>query len=204
MIHRAERTPARNSCKRRRRGAGVRPVVVPGTDRDRNLVAAHQAYSKATAHQEGPWREAAVKSLQSFEESLSYWRAAGDRFEEARTLAVMGLFYTQLRDREKALEYTARALPVARESGNRRIEAWALTNIAIANAHFENKRKAAESLQEALVLMREVRDLAGQGTILNQLGRALSETGERRKALECLKEAAGIYRELQDRVRLAE
>jgi CHAT domain-containing protein/tetratricopeptide (TPR) repeat protein len=178
--------------------------VVTATDRHKSRVAGARAYAKATARSDSPPRESLVASLANFEDALAHWRAAHDLFEEARTLAVMGLYYSQLGDRGKTLEYTSRALPVAKESRDRRIEAWALTNIGIAQVLFEDKRRAAEYLLQALPLMHDAGDLAGEATIFNYLGRVRAETGESRKALDYFDQALKIYRDLQDRPRFAE
>jgi CHAT domain-containing protein/Tfp pilus assembly protein PilF len=177
--------------------------VETATGRHRELVSAARAYGEATAPG-GLGREALIASLAKYEEALTHWRAAGDLFEEARTLAVMGLYFAQLGDRRKTLEYTNRALPVARASQNRRIEAWALTNIGIAQTLFEDKRKAAECFLQAEPLMRAAGDLTGEGVIFNYLGRVSVETGEAGKALEYFDQSLKAYRELQDRSALAE
>jgi CHAT domain-containing protein/Tfp pilus assembly protein PilF len=177
--------------------------VETASDRDRSLVAAARAYAKATA-QTDTGREALAKSIAHFEESLVHWRAANDLWEEARTLAVMGLYFANAGDRAKTIEYTNRALPVARASGDGRIEAWALTNIGIGQVLFEDKRKAADYFLQALPMMRAAQDLQGEGTILTYLGRVHTETGESRKGLEYFERARSLYRELQDSPRYGE
>jgi CHAT domain-containing protein/tetratricopeptide (TPR) repeat protein len=178
--------------------------VETATDRHRSRIAAARAYAQAWVYTGQATNDFWRSVIAHLEEALPHWRAAGDLVEQARALSLIGIYYSQLGEKEKAFEYTARALPLAREAKSRRFEAWTLTNIGIMHNLFGDKRTALEYYSQSLPMMREVADLAGVATTLNAQGRALVESGQNREALDYLNEAAKAYRELQDRSKLAE
>jgi CHAT domain-containing protein/tetratricopeptide (TPR) repeat protein len=173
--------------------------VVPATERHKRLAAGASAFAQAMASAAMMSRKSLQSAVERFEEALVHWHAAGDLFEEARTTAWIGLYSAQLGERQKALEYTARALSIAKESPGRRFERWALTDIGIVHVLFEDKRKAADYFHEALPLMEAAGDLLGKATIDSYLGRVLVETGEPRRGLEYLERSLSAYREIQSR-----
>ncbi|MEV4636915.1 tetratricopeptide repeat protein [Actinoplanes sp. NPDC049548] len=59
----------------------------------------------------------AVETLASYNRALELYRAAGDRGNEAATLSNIGLVHDRLGDRQRALDYCHRALPIRREVG---------------------------------------------------------------------------------------
>src|SRR5262245_48222317 len=175
--------------------------VETATDRHKSRVAATRAVAQAWMFSASQTREGLLKAVDNLEMGLVNWQAAGDLFEQARTMYSIGLMYTVIGDQQKALDYTTRALPVARVSHDARAEAWALDSIGLVYDRFGDKRKAVEYYDQALLLMRATKDRAGEGTTLNHLGAAYLRLGEKRKGLGCFEQAMPIFRELQDRFR---
>jgi CHAT domain-containing protein/Tfp pilus assembly protein PilF len=144
------------------------------------------------------------KAIPDLGVAVAAWELAGDRFEVARTLSVIGVCYSALGKRKETFAYTEQALVAAKASGDHRIEAWAEANIGVAYNTFGNKRISIEHFLIALSGMREVHDLAGEAYTLTSLGRARAESGESRKALEDFQAAEKVAAELQDRGLLGE
>jgi CHAT domain-containing protein len=165
-------------------------------------VEAARAWGRAMTLVQSSTLEGALKAIPDFEIAAARWDSAGDRFEVARTLSVIGVCYMMLSKPKEAFEYAERALAAAKASGSRRIEAWALANTGVAYNVFGDKKQAIKFLLDALSGMREVRDVAGESYTLNALGRACAESGESRKALEHFRAAEKAASELQNRYQI--
>jgi tetratricopeptide (TPR) repeat protein len=68
--------------------------------------------------------------------------AVGNRGGEATTLNNIGLLYSELGEKQKALEYYSQSLPLRRATGNRRGEATTLNNIGLVYSELGEKQKA--------------------------------------------------------------
>ncbi len=177
--------------------------VEPATERLAKRIAAARAFSQGMASWAKQTPEGALKGADSLLEALAHSRAAQDRAREANVMFQLSLLYTDAGNKEKALDFAARAVPVARAAGDRRAEAWAFNALGHAHNSFGDKRKAVEHFQQSLPLMRAAADQAGEAAVLNNLGTAYSRLGQKRRALEHFEPAAKIYRDIQDRRRLA-
>jgi CHAT domain-containing protein/tetratricopeptide (TPR) repeat protein len=173
------------------------------TERDKSRVAATRATAQAAMLSAMETREAQLQAVGSYEVALAHWQTAGDLFEQARTLYSIGLLYIMIGDRQKALDYTTRAVPVAQAARDSRAEAWALGAIGQVYDYFDDKRKAVEYYDQALPLMQAANDRLGEGNAYNQLGTAYLRLGEKRKAVGYLEQAMQIFGEVQDRYRQA-
>jgi tetratricopeptide (TPR) repeat protein len=80
--------------------------------------------------------------IAKFEQALKLYREASDRLGEARTLNNIGLIYSELGEKQKALEYYSQALPLVRAVGNRGGEATTLNNIGLVYSLEFRLRKA--------------------------------------------------------------
>ena len=174
------------------------------TERHRNRVDANTAIARGVSLAAHQTREGLLKGVDSLEQALAHWRVAEDRFEQARTIARIGLLYIELGNREKAFEYAAQALPVAQAAGDDASIARAHNMVGEVHHSFGDRSKAIEHYERALALFRTAGNSAGEGRTLSNLGVAYSGTGEKRKALELFNRAVVIFRELRDRGMLAE
>ena len=166
---------------------------------DRSRIDAEQAVAEGMTIYRRKTAEATRQAIQKHEEALAHWRAAREPVQEARTLYVIGRFYTEAGEKQKAMEFTTQALSVARAAGDRKAEAWALDSIGEVYENFGDKKKALEYYHQALPLRRTASDRAGEENTLHNLGVAYAWLGEKRRALGYFDEAMPICRELHDR-----
>ncbi|MEG4057624.1 MULTISPECIES: CHAT domain-containing tetratricopeptide repeat protein [unclassified Microcoleus] len=151
-----------------------------------------QLYQQGTAQ---ALRGAIVK----FEQALKLYREAGDHTREARALNNIGLVYSDLGEKQKALEYYSQSLPLRRAVGDRRGEATTLSNIGTVYSELGEKQKALEYYSQSLPLYRAVGDRGGEALTLNNIGNVYSELGEKQKALEYYSQSLALDRAIADR-----
>jgi CHAT domain-containing protein/tetratricopeptide (TPR) repeat protein len=168
-------------------------------ERHETRIAAARVYAQAGRFVKQTERDSLLKAIQSLETAAGHWHAAHDLFEEARTLMITGVYYSQYGDRQKALDYESRAMEVAQASGNRRIEGWSYVDYATVLNSVGDKKKAIEYSDRGLPMLREAEDRAGEAAALNNLGRSYLQTGEGAKAIHYFEEAIRIYEEIQER-----
>ncbi|MEG4391340.1 tetratricopeptide repeat protein [Microcoleus sp. BROC3] len=146
-----------------------------------------QLYQQGTAETK---RGAIVK----FEEALKLFRAVGDRGGEATTLNNIGLVYSELGEKQKALEYYSQSLPLFRAVGDRGGEATTLNNIGLVYSELGEKQKALEYYSQSLPLSRATDDRGGEARTLNNIGNVYSQLGEKQKALEYYSQSLPLFR----------
>ncbi|MEG4252237.1 CHAT domain-containing tetratricopeptide repeat protein [Microcoleus sp. Pol10D4] len=134
-----------------------------------------------------------------YSQSLPLYRAVGYRLGEATTLNNIGLVYSGLGEKQKALEYYNQSLPLFRAVGNRRGEAVTLTSIGSVYSELGEKQKALEYYNQSLPLSRATGDRGGEATTLTSIGGVYSDLGEKQKALEYYSQSLPLFRALGDR-----
>ena len=134
-----------------------------------------------------------------FEMGLVAWRATANQAREATTLTNIGLAWSALGEKRRALEFYELALPLRRAVGNRSGEATTLTNIGGAWSALGENRRALEFYEQALPLRRAVGDRSGEATTLTNIGAAWSALGEKRRALAFYEQALPTLRAVGDR-----
>jgi CHAT domain-containing protein/tetratricopeptide (TPR) repeat protein len=173
------------------------------TTQDQSRVAAMRAYAQGVKCYKPGTQEAFVKAISHFEEALTNWRAARAAFEEAATLATMGMTYAQMGQRQKAFDHANQAVLRAQASDDRRIEGWTLVDLGAVLNNFGDKKKAIEVCKRARTFMRAVEDRLGEGAACNCLGRGYFQSGETRKGLSYFERTVQISLEIHDRTTLA-
>jgi tetratricopeptide (TPR) repeat protein len=143
--------------------------------------------------------EAKRSAIIKLEEALKLFRVVGDRRGEAATLHNIGSAYSDLGEKQKALESYSQSLPLSRETGNRRGEATTLNNIGLVYSDLGEKQKALEYYSQSLPLSRAVGDPGGEATTLNNIGGVYSKLGEKQKALEYYSQSLPLSRATGDR-----
>jgi tetratricopeptide (TPR) repeat protein len=113
--------------------------------------------------------ESLRQAIQKWQEARLLYRAVGDRGVEATTLNNIGLVYSALGEKQKALDYYNQALPILRAVGDRRGEATTLNNIGLVYDDLGEKQKALDYYNQALPLIRAVGDPSGEATILDNI-----------------------------------
>ncbi|MEG5176120.1 CHAT domain-containing tetratricopeptide repeat protein [Microcoleus sp. B3-D7] len=133
------------------------------------------------------------------EEALKLYREAGDHSGEVNTLTWLGVIYSELGEKQKALEYYSQLLPLSRAVGDRGGEAAILTSIGVIYSELGEKQKALEYYSQSLPLSRAVGNRGGEAAILTRIGLVYSELGEKQKALEYYSQSLPLSRAVGDR-----
>ena len=129
-----------------------------------------QLYQQGTAQAK---RSAIVK----WEEALKLYRQAGDTNGEAASLSVLGKIYSDLGEKQKALEYLSQSLHLFQALGERDGEAMILSSIGAVYSELGEKQKALEYYSQSLPLRRAVGDRRGEARTLSNIGSVYSDLG---------------------------
>jgi tetratricopeptide (TPR) repeat protein len=132
--------------------------------------AAQKVYEEAEKLYEQGTAEALRGAIVKFEEALKLYRSAGDRPRGSYHPHSIGSVYSDLGEKQKALEYYSQSLPLFRAVGDRRGEATTLNNIGLVYSDLGEKQKALEYYSQSLPLFRAVGDRGGEATTLNNIG----------------------------------
>ena len=176
----------------------VEPVRAP-SGQDRARMAAEQMLFEAAQLQVQGSADSSKTAIQKYLASLPLWRTAGDRYEEALTLDSVGLVYSSLGEKQKALDYLNQAVPLRRAVGDRAGEASTVNNIGFVYDALGEKQKALDYYNQSLVLWRAVGDRADEATTLNNIGLVYDDLGEKQKALEYYNQALPLTHAAGDR-----
>jgi CHAT domain-containing protein/Flp pilus assembly protein TadD len=176
----------------------VEPVRAP-SDQDRARIAAERMLFEAAQLQVQGSADSSKTAIQKYLASLPLWRTAGDRYEEALTLDSVGLVYSALGEKQKALDYLNQALPLRRAVGDRAGEASTVNNIGFVYDALGEKQKALDYYSQALPLERAVGDRASEASTVNNIGVVYTALGEKQKGLDYFKQALPLKRAVGDR-----
>ncbi|MFO0141354.1 MAG: tetratricopeptide repeat protein [Aphanizomenon sp.] len=121
-----------------------------------------------TLYQQGS-AESLRQAIQKWQEALSLYRVMNDKKNEANTLVWIGRVYSDLGEKQKALDYYNQALPIYRSVGDSSGEAGTLNNIGFVYSDLGEKQKALDYYNQALPLIRAVGDPSGEATILDNI-----------------------------------
>ncbi|MGH9847848.1 MAG: tetratricopeptide repeat protein, partial [Blastocatellia bacterium] len=83
-------------------------------------------------------------------------RALGDRIEEATTLAVIGLSYARLGNKDSAFDYCRQSFALSRATGNRALQANSLFWFGEVCELLAETEQARDYFQQSLALWREM------------------------------------------------
>ncbi|MEG4206766.1 CHAT domain-containing protein, partial [Microcoleus sp. Pol7_A1] len=119
--------------------------------------------------------------------------------QEAVTLNNIGQVYSQLGEKQKALEYYSQSLPLNRAVGNRGGEAVTLSSIGSVYSELGEKQKALEYYSQSLPLSRAAGNRAQEAVTLNNIGQVYSQLGEKQKALEYYSQSLLLSRAVGNR-----
>ncbi|KAB8320027.1 CHAT domain-containing protein, partial [Tolypothrix campylonemoides VB511288] len=107
--------------------------------------------------------------------------------------------YSDLGEKQKALEYFNQSLPLSREVEDKAGVARTLTNIGGIYSNLGEKQKALEYYNQSLPLLRAVEDKAGVAGTLNNIGNVYYALGEKQKALEYYNQSLPLSRKVGDK-----
>ncbi|MDQ2747213.1 MAG: tetratricopeptide repeat protein [Acidobacteriota bacterium] len=124
------------------------------------------------------------EAVGNWEEALPIWKKLGEKYWEAHTANFLGLIYSDLGEKQKALEFYNLALPLYKFIADKNGEATTLSNTGAVYSNLGEKQKALEFYNLALPLNKLIGDKSGEATTLNNIGLIYSDLGENQKALE--------------------
>src|SRR5258708_5668298 len=114
-------------------------------------------------------------------------------------LKFIGIVYSALGEKQKALEYYGQALPIWRAVGDRIGETYTLNNIGLIYSDLGEKQKALEYYGQALPISRAVGNRGGEAETLDNTGVVYTDLGEKQKAMEYYGQALPLWRAVGDR-----
>ncbi|MGB7381286.1 MAG: tetratricopeptide repeat protein, partial [Rivularia sp. (in: cyanobacteria)] len=144
-------------------------------------------------------KESLLAARKKFEAALFLWEKLGNKKWQGITLVSIGRIYSDLADKQKALQYYNQALPILRAVEDRGAEAITLNNIGGIYDSLGENQKALQYYNQALTLRRAVEDRRGEATTLNNIGAIYSDLGEKQKALQYYNQALPMSRAVGDR-----
>ena len=152
-----------------------------------------QLYNQGTA-------EAKRSAIVKLEEALKLYREAGDNRGQALSLLGLGRVYSDLGEKQKALEYYSQSLPLSRAVGNRSGEAVTLTNIGSVYSQLGEKQKALEYYSQSLPLFRAVGNRSGEAVTLYSIAYAKRAQGNLTEALTNIEASLKIIENLRTKI----
>jgi CHAT domain-containing protein len=177
-------------------------AIRAATEQDRKWIAAQSAYNEGQGLRRQRDAESWRRSIESYQEAIRNWQAAGDRLMETHALYCIGLTWRSLTQLQKALEYFNQALRLQQTEGWRE-EANTLYIIGLYHNDLGEPRQAFERLERALSMQQVMGDVQAEALTSGQIGRAHLLLGEARKSLEYYKEPLALWRKLGNRSREA-
>ena len=144
-------------------------AVAPDDDAVVRLIDAADRYQRLR----GLW----LDNLQWWQAALAVVKKQEDDREPARMLNNIGFVYSDLGEKQKALDFYQQALPLYRQVGDRGGEATTLSNMGAVYDALGEKQKALDFYQQALPLIRQVADRSGEFVILIMIGGLYSVLG---------------------------
>jgi tetratricopeptide (TPR) repeat protein len=178
----------------------------PATERDRTRLAAERAFAEAERLADQKNVDAIRQAIAKYAEAARLYHTLGERGKVAECVLKVGVLYlllgnvySDLGEKQKALEYYTQALAISQALGDRSGEATSLNNIGKVHDDLGEKQKALEYYTQALAIIRAVGDRDGEATTLNNIGKVYSDLGENQKALEYYTQALALRRVVGDR-----
>ena len=169
------------------------------TAADRSRIEAERAGWQAERERKVGSRSARLRSIELYEVAGSIWRALKDVYEGALSLSTIASIYSDLGQKQKALDYFGQALPLFRASGDRPGEAQTLSNIGAMSDALGDQRKALDYFGRALPLFRAAGDRPGEAMTLSNIGAMHDALGDKQEALDYYGQALPIRRAVGDR-----
>ena len=112
----------------------------------------------------------------------------------------IGSVYASMGERQKALDYFNRALPITRANGYRASEAATLTSIGAAYSDLGEYQKALEYHRQALSLYQSMSNRQGEALALHGVARAERGRGNLNDARAQIEGALGIIESLRTKI----
>jgi tetratricopeptide (TPR) repeat protein len=168
------------------------------TPTDRSRIKAERTYTEGCLLYARKTVESAGAAAAKWQESFALWQSLDDEYGQALSLNNIGLAYSSLGEKQKALDYYNQALPLTRTVGDRADEAATLNNIGLVYSSLGEKQKALDYYHQALPLAHTLGDHAGEAKMLTNIGAVYSALGKKRKALDYYNQALPLAHAVGD------
>jgi CHAT domain-containing protein/Tfp pilus assembly protein PilF len=146
------------------------------------------------------WKaESSRLAIERFRESLSLWRVAGERGEEAHAFKRIGDVFQRFGESKQALDSYKQSLAIWRALKNRSQEAETLNEMGYVHLNRGENQKAQELCSEGLRLSQVTENIYGKARALNNLGEISYGLGRLQESLEFFQKALGLWRQAGDR-----
>jgi CHAT domain-containing protein/Tfp pilus assembly protein PilF len=111
----------------------------------------------------------------------------------------MGVAYSHLRERQKALEYYRKALAMHRELANAKGEGSTLNNIGEVYGDLGENQQSLDYYDQALKVWQAINNRAEEAKTMTNIGAVYGQIGDYQKALDYYNRALPIQEEIGDR-----
>jgi CHAT domain-containing protein/Flp pilus assembly protein TadD len=164
------------------------------------VVVQKQADEAQQAYDEGD-RLFQKGDAESLRQAIGQFEKAGQlRPLQGASLIFLGRIHDDLGEKQKALDFYNKALPIARAFGAHVGEAGILNNIGLVYNSLGENRKALDFYNQSLPIIRALGERSIEATVLNNICNAYSELDEKQKALDFCNQALTIVRFIGDRL----
>jgi len=137
------------------------------------------------------------QGLANLEAALRACRSDDDRCQSVG-LGNLGWAVARLGDKQQALLYFRRSLPLIQKVGDVSGEATTLNNIGTVYSSLGDKQQALLSFQRSLPLSQKVGDVSGEATTLNNIGTVYSDLGDKQQALLSFQRSLPLFQKVGD------
>jgi CHAT domain-containing protein/lipopolysaccharide biosynthesis regulator YciM len=125
-------------------------------------------------------RSAVIK----LKEVAALYKASGEKLGEAAAHLMLGFSYSQLDEKQNAVESLNKAIPLLEQTDDVSLRANAFAGIGMIHAAMGNYKKGVEFLEQALPHLQSLNNPRVLAGALTSLGAIYGQLGERRRAIE--------------------
>jgi tetratricopeptide (TPR) repeat protein len=182
-------------------------VVLPGVVTVQPVVAQTQADAAKRAFDEGMrlFNKSDVESLRQaigqFERAFQLSQQNSNQSLQGYSVVWLGQIYSDLGEKQKALDYYNQALPILRVVGDRGGEAVTLNNIGLVYSDLGEKQKALDYYNQALPIRQAVGDRGGEAVALRNLASLNRAQNNLTTALKNINAAIEIIEYLRNEIK---
>jgi tetratricopeptide (TPR) repeat protein len=141
-----------------------------------------------------------TESARVLQPVLPLYRAVGSPHWEAVALNSIGLVYSDLGEKQKALEYYSQSLLLKRAIKDQRGEASILNNIGRVYSDLGEKQRALEYYNQSLPLRRAVDDHGGEAVTLSSMAFVKRSLGNFTEALTDIEASLKLIENLRSKI----
>lgn len=169
------------------------------TQQDRDRLAARRAFDEGERLNGQATRDSFEAAIKKYEESLSLYRAIGDRSEQFTVLIGTGNTHRAMGELQKALERFNQALQIAQALGDKFRQGRSLELTAAVYRSLGEPEAALQFGEEALQLYQAVGEKINEAKMLSYNGGIYSVLGEQERAREYYDRVMRLYQALGDK-----